>query len=232
MSTYSFVAKLRRGMGLYVALPLLSGIIIAFQLLLPSVAFASSTQSSYSFGSSQAEDQASVSVVRLVASYTAVPALPGCQSSSVTGLGILVGSWASSPGSTTINNWVLTDGSLTSPNTLPCALGNTNEQLTMLQIYTNTAYAGSTTNSPSVQSVAPLVSMPCQPKSCGGRPIVCQNLPTCSDGVVLVSFQTTLPQPFIDMASIPQTTPVLGIELTGLSSLPPSVAQALQFLTP
>src|SRR5437764_2876632 len=34
------------------------------------------------------------------------------------------------------------------------------------------------------------------------------------------------------MASIPQTTPVLGIELTGLSSLPPSVAQALQFLAP
>src|SRR5205807_10669125 len=83
-----------------------------------------------------------------------------------------------------------------------------------------------------VQSVAPLVSMLCQPKSCGGRPIVCQNSRTCSDGVVLVSFQTTLPQPFIDMASIPQTTPVLGIELTGLSSLAASVAQALQFLTP
>jgi serine/threonine protein phosphatase PrpC len=229
MSTYSFVAKLRKGMGLYVALPLLSGILIALQLVLPSVAFASSTQSSYSFGTSQALDQAGVSVVRLVASYSGVQ--PGCQSSA-TGLGVLVGSWASSPGSTTINNWVLTDGSLANPNALACALGNSNEQLTMLQIYTNTAYAGSTINSPSVQSVAPLVSMPCQPKSCGGRPIVCQNLPTCSDGVVLVSFQTTLPQPFIDMASIPQTTPVLGIELTGPSSLPPSVAQALQFLTP
>ncbi len=205
MSPYSFVAKLRKGMGLYVALPLLSGILIALQLLLPSVAFASSTQSSYSFGTSQALDQASVSVVRLVASYSGVP--PSCQSSA-TGLGVLVGSWASSPGSTTINNWVLTDGSLTNPNpnALTCALGNSNEQLTMLQIYTNTAYAGSTTNSPSVQSVAPLVSMPCQPKSCGGRPIVCQNLPTCSDGVVLVPFQTTLPQPFIDMASSPQTT--------------------------
>ena len=229
MSPYSFVAKLRKGIGLYVALPLLSGILIALQLVLPSLAFASSTQSSYSFGTSQALDQASVSVVRLVASYSGVP--PGCQSSA-TGLGVLVGSWASSPGSTTINNWVLTDGSLANPNALTCALGNSNEQLTMLQIYTNTAYAGSTTNSPSVQSVAPLVSMPCLPKSCGGRPIACQNLPACSDGVVLVSFQTTLPQPFIDMASIPQTTPVLGIELTGPSSLPPSVAQAQQFLTP
>ncbi|MFL5628723.1 MAG: hypothetical protein ACJ788_24345, partial [Ktedonobacteraceae bacterium] len=109
MSPYSFVAKLRKGMGLYVALPLLSGILIALQLVLPSVAFASSTQSSYSFGTSQALDQAGVSVVRLVASYSGVP--PGCQSSA-TGLGVLVGSWASSPGSTTINNWVLTDGSL------------------------------------------------------------------------------------------------------------------------
>src|SRR2546430_17087189 len=99
MSPYSFVAKLRKGMGLYVALPLLSGILIALQLVLPSVAFASSTQSSYSFGTSQALDQASVSVVRLLVSYTAVPPTSECPTSK-TGLGVLVGSWATSPGST------------------------------------------------------------------------------------------------------------------------------------
>src|SRR2546425_11828611 len=95
-------------------LRVLGAALIVLQLVLPSVAFASSTQSNYSFGTSQPMDQASVSVVRLVASYSGVP--PGCQPSA-TGLGVLVGSWASS-GSTTINNWVLTDGSLVNPNGL------------------------------------------------------------------------------------------------------------------
>src|SRR5437588_724072 len=229
MSPYSFVAKLRKGMGLYVALPLLSGILIALQLVLPSVAFASSTQSSYSFGTSQALDQASVSVVRLVASYSGVQ--PGCQSSA-TGLGVLVGSWASSPGSTTINNWVLTDGSLVNPNGLTCAQRISTAPLTTIQIYTNTAYAGSTAASTSVPSGRPLVSVECQPQTCSGGHIVCQISPTCSGGVVLVPFQTTVPQPFIDISSIDQATPVLGIELTGPSSLPPSIEQAVQFLAP
>src|SRR5437764_4151567 len=126
-------------------LRLLGGVLIALHLVLSSVAFASSTQSNYSFGTSQVLDQASVSVVRLVASYSGVPLAPGCQASSVTGLGVLVGSWATPPGSTTINNTVLTDGSLVNPNGLTCGQSNPNEQLTTIQIYTNTAYAGSTT---------------------------------------------------------------------------------------
>ncbi|MFL5696576.1 MAG: PP2C family serine/threonine-protein phosphatase [Ktedonobacteraceae bacterium] len=231
MSPYSFVAKLRKGMGLYVALPLLSGILIALQLVLPSVAFASSTQSSYSFGSSQALDQASVSVVRLLVSYTAVPPISGCPTSK-TGLGILVGSWATSPGSTTINNWVLTDGSLVNPAGLTCGQGISAAPLTTIQIYTNTAYAGSTTASTSVPSARPLASVECQPQSCSGGRIMCQISPTCSSGVVLVPFQTSVPQPFIDISSIDQATPVLGIELTGTSSLPPSIEQAVQFLAP
>src|SRR4051795_4289153 len=108
MYRYSFRCELERWS--ISTLRLLGAVLIALQLVLSSVAFASSTQSSYNFGTFQAMDQASVSVVRLVVSYTAP--LSGCQSSSVTGLGVLVGSWASSPGSTTINNWVLTDGSL------------------------------------------------------------------------------------------------------------------------
>src|SRR5712691_11830361 len=177
MSLYSFVAKLRKGMGLYVALPLLSGILIALQLVLPSVAFASSTQSSYSFGSSQVLDQASVSVVRLLASYTAVPPIAACPTSK-TGLGVLVGSWATSPGSTTINNWVLTDGSLVNPNGLTCAQGISQgistAPLMTIQIYSNTAYAGSTTASTSVPSARPLASVECQPQSCSGGRILCQ----------------------------------------------------------
>ncbi|MFL5653651.1 MAG: hypothetical protein ACJ8CB_05670, partial [Ktedonobacteraceae bacterium] len=171
MSTYSFVAKLRRGISLCLVLPLLSGVLIALQFVLPSDAFASSTQSNYNFGTSQPMDQASVSVVRLVVSYAAPAPIPGCQSSSVTGLGVLVGSWASSPGSTMINNWVLTDGSLVNPNGVTCGLGNSNAQLTTIQIYSNTAYAGSTTG----QTSAPLlVSMPCRSQTCSGGLIVCQ----------------------------------------------------------
>jgi serine/threonine protein phosphatase PrpC len=230
MSTYSFVAKLRKGMGLSVALPLLSGILIALQLALPSFVFASSAQSSYNFGATQVLDQAGVSVVRLVASYSSVLPGAGCPTSK-TGLGVLVGSWASTPGSTTINNWVLTDGSFVNPDGLPCASGISNAPLSSIQIYTNTAYAGSTTTATSVPSARPLVSVECQPQSCSGGHIVCQITPPCSNGVVLIPFQTTVPQPFIGLSSGNQSNQ-LGIELTGPSSLPPSVAQAVQFLAP
>src|SRR3989440_11759524 len=98
MYRYSFRSNLERWS--ISILRVLGVVLIALQLVLFSVAFASSTQSSYSFGTSQALDEASVSVVRLVASYSGVP--PGCQSSA-TGLGVLVGSWASS-GSKIINN--------------------------------------------------------------------------------------------------------------------------------
>ena len=116
MYRYSFRSNLERWS--ISILRVLGAVLIALQLVLSSIALASSTQNSYSFGTSQALDQASVSVVRLVVSYAAVP---GCQSSSVTGLGMLVGSWATSAGSTTINNWVLTDGSLVNPNGLTCS---------------------------------------------------------------------------------------------------------------
>src|SRR5947209_4227076 len=104
MYRYSFRCELERWS--ISTLRLLGAVLIALQLVLSSVAFASSTQSSYSFGTSRPMDQASVSIVRLVVSYAAAPPIPGCQSSSFTELGALVGSWASSPGSTKINNWV------------------------------------------------------------------------------------------------------------------------------
>ncbi|MFL5659225.1 MAG: protein phosphatase 2C domain-containing protein, partial [Ktedonobacteraceae bacterium] len=45
-------------------------------------------------------------------------------------------------------------------------------------------------------------------------------------------FQTTVPQPFIDVVATALATRVLGIELTGPSSLPPNPGQAGQFLAP
>src|SRR5436309_3442039 len=115
-------------------------------------------------------DQASVSVVRLIASYSGVP--PGCQPSA-TGLGVLVGSWASS-GSKIINNWMLTDASLVNPNAGSCAVGQLTEQLARMQIYPNTAYAGSTSSSTRLQSVQPLASIQCQSTFCTGGSIQCQ----------------------------------------------------------
>src|SRR3989442_5540599 len=211
MYRYSFRCELERWS--ISTLRLLGAVLIALQLVLSSAAFASSTQSSYSFGSSQPIDQASVSVVRLIVSYAATSAQSGCQSSSFTGLGVLVGSWATSAGSTTINNWVLTDGSLVNPNGLTCGQSNLNEPITTIQIYTSTAYAGSTTGPTSVQSVHPLVSMQCQGQTCNGERIVCQITPNCANGVVLVPFQTTAPEPFIDVATTDQANPI-GIELT------------------
>src|SRR5712692_9939934 len=103
MSTYSYISKMRRGAGLS-ALSVLGGVLIALQLVLPSLAFARSAQH-LAFGQSQALDRAGVSVVRLVVSYTvgqqAPTALPtvstgtGPASIQCTGLGVLVGSWAS-----------------------------------------------------------------------------------------------------------------------------------------
>ncbi|MBV9231218.1 MAG: hypothetical protein JOZ18_18045, partial [Chloroflexi bacterium] len=103
MSTYSFASKLRGGKSLYTALPLLSGVLIALQLVLPALAFATSSASGFTFGQSQVLDRASVSLVRLVVSYGSnSPAPPGtCPSSSVVGLGALVGSWTTKTGSAT-----------------------------------------------------------------------------------------------------------------------------------
>src|SRR5436309_16108658 len=121
MYRYSFRSNLERWS--ISILHVLGAVLIALQLVLSSIALASSTQSSYSFGTSQALDQASVSVVRLVVSYRAVP--PGCQPSA-TGLGVLVGSWASSA-SKISNNWVLTDASLMNPNGTSCGAGQLTE---------------------------------------------------------------------------------------------------------
>src|SRR5205085_1500752 len=106
-----------------------------------------------------------------VASYSPVLPGAGCPTSK-TGLGVLVGSWASTPGSTTINNWVLTDGSFVNPNGVACTSGISSGSLTTIVIDTNTAYAGLTSASTSVPSARPLVSIECQPQSCSGGHIV------------------------------------------------------------
>jgi serine/threonine protein phosphatase PrpC len=230
MSTYCCTAMSPRGTGFYV-LSLVVGVLIALGLMWPAVTFASAEDGGYQFGNAQALDRASVSVVRLVAGYASVPPVTGC-TRSMTGLGVLVGSWAATPSSTVFSNWTLTDGSLVDPNGISCGAGKPTEQLSSVQIYLNNAYTSNTT-------ALILKSLQCRAGACSdgatASPINCQNSNPCNKGVVLVPFLTPVLEPFIDMAPTDQATPVpQGVELTSsvAASPPISVEQAAQFLTP
>ncbi|MFL5628500.1 MAG: zinc ribbon domain-containing protein, partial [Ktedonobacteraceae bacterium] len=230
MSMYSFISKLPKGMNLHVALTLLSGMLIALLLLPPGV-FASSAGSGFTFGTSQALDQAAVSVVRMTATYTAVPPISGCASSS-TGLGVLVGSWNVTQDTTNFTNWILSDGSFINANGIACGIGGkAKAQLSSIQIYADTAFTSQAPN--------PLIkSLDCHTTAgtCtdGNFPeaLKCQNGSDCAAGVVIIPFHTNVPLPFIQVAQADQSTPVpAGIELTG-ATFPPNVAQATASLTP
>lgn len=246
MSRYCFISKLRKGAGFSTCsmlpmLSVLSGVLIALQLLLSSVAYASSTASGYTFGNKQPLDQASVSVVRFLVTYTAppVPPAPACSTTS-TGLGVLVGSWPTTAGSTDVTNWIMTDGSLIDPHGISCGTGKPTEALSTIQIYVNDAYTNATGNLAS----SLLKTLTCTPTDCtdgsASASITCQVSPICSGGVVLVPFHTTTPQPFIDVATADQTQTSstaqapFGIGLasptTGTST--PTPAQATQLLAP
>ncbi len=243
MSTYCFISTLRKGAGFSTrsVLPMLSvisGMLIALQLILmmlSSVAYASSADSGYTFGSSQPLDQASVSVVRLVVGYTAtLPPAPGCTATSI-GLGVLVGSWPTTAGSSDFTNWILTDGALLDPLGVSCGTGKPTEALSSIQIYVNDAY----TNATGSPTGSLLKTLNCVVGGCKDgtvpTPITCQVSVPCSGGVVLVPFHTTTPQPFIDVATADQTTPApFGVGLTGptFGTITPTAAQVTQLLTP
>src|SRR5258708_2007095 len=230
MSMYRFVAKPPKGMNLLAALTLLSGILIALQLLPSAGAFASSASSGFTFGTSQALDRASVSVVRLTATYNAIPPVSSC-ASSATSLGVLVESWNTTPNTPAdFTNWILSDGSFINANGIACGIGGkAKAQLSSIEIYVNTAYTSGTSN--------PLIkSLNCQAGTCTdgkfAEDLKCQNGSDCASGVVLIPFHTSVPQPAIQIAQTDQSTPEpSGIELTGTSILP-SVAQAKAVLTP
>ena len=249
-SMYCFISQLRKAAGLVTravipVLSLLGGLLIALPLVLSPAAYAaSSAVGSYTFGTNQPLDQASVSVVRLVATYAAAPAsAPPVPTSTCTstlnGLGVFVGSWHATASSSDFTNTVMTDGSLVNPNGVSCGAGKPTATLSSVQVYVNDAY---TNLNP---STALLKTLQCQPTGLctatgtdgtSSASFVCQDSAPCSNGVVLISFHTTSPQPFIDMASADQTTPApFGIGLAGPTSLTgatPSPTQATQLLTP
>ena len=250
MKTYCFLSKSRKGAGfttqsIFTLIArgrdksgpygrgsvdwcrVLCGVLISLQCIasiwLPSVAFASSTDSGFPFGTSQALDRAGVSVVRLLVTYTSVPPCV----TKLTGLGVLVGSWATTPGSQDFTDWVLTDGSVVNPNGISCSTGKVTEALASIQIVANTAY---------ISSGLILKTLQCHATSCTdgttSAPIQCALSPSCEKDVVLLPFHTATPQPFIDMPPTDQAAQSSGIELAGSSSLPPNFQQAPQFLRP
>jgi len=190
---------------------LIGGLLMA--LVLPSVAFAA-PPSGYQFGKSQALDQASVSVVRLVVSYTPATCPPA------TGLGVIV---ASSPSAASLTDWVLTAGSLLSPAASPTSCGK-KPLLSQIRILASSAYTTDTLNNS-------LAHLSCATLSCGGNTsgpsILCQPSlsPPCASGAVLVPFTTplSLPLPYIDPVSSLSGQTAFGIGLTagaGFSATP------------
>src|SRR4249920_3656787 len=124
MSRHSYQPEMRQSIGRF-AFSILGGLLLASQLVLPLTTFALSTRTANSADppASQSLALSEVSVVRLVYSFSAKPASKGTTAGTqvlCTGLGELVKSFpASSP--STLNAWVLTDGSLLNTAPAPCA---------------------------------------------------------------------------------------------------------------
>ncbi len=220
MSTHRFAPVMRRGTGLLV-LFLLSGLLIAQQLLLSSIAFANAHASrgrnghALSQQQQEALDVASVSVVRLVVTYNTIGTNPQPSGVACTGLGSLVGSWLPR-NLTDANNWVLTDSSLVHLSGTTCT-GNAG-QLASIIIYPNTTY----TNSQAVP--LPLAQLLCSPAGCHDGPPGTAATETITPaggiagGGAIFSFHTDAQhvQPFLDVAQpgASATGTLLGIELT------------------
>lgn len=198
------------------------GLVMAF--LLPSLAFAASP-GGYQFGQSRALDQASVSVVRIVADYQTN--VPKC--ASATGLGVLVGS--TQQGSS-FTDWMLTDGSLLEPGS---TCGTQTEQLASIQIDASAAYHSSgfvllNSSCSGVTTCQNATTITCQPSA---------STQSCTNVAALISFMTNQPLPFVTVAQS-AGQPALGVGLTTAltasatpqPAIAPTPTQATQSLLP
>ncbi len=199
MSTHSNTRELRRGIGL-TALSILSGLLLALQFVLPSLALASPAPP---FTPQGVLDLTGVSVVRLVVDYS------GTTTQQCTGLGTLVASWPpTSP--TEQNNWVLTDSTLVNGNGQTC-VPTTKGLLSSIKLYANNAYTNTMLN------LAQIATLQCHQPA--GQKATCsdtapETLLPAQGGALLFSFHTDAahPQPFLSVAAQATGTP-LGIEL-------------------
>src|SRR5215469_9215552 len=139
MSTQSNTCKLRWSIGL-TALSILSGLLLALQFVLPSLALALPQRlAPHPFTPQGVLDLAGVSVVRLVVDYT------GTTTQQCTGLGTLVASWSPNTPAEQQNNWVLTDGTLVNVSGQTC-VSTTKRSLTSIKLFANNLYTNSMLN--------------------------------------------------------------------------------------
>ncbi|MGZ3645128.1 MAG: PP2C family protein-serine/threonine phosphatase [Ktedonobacteraceae bacterium] len=238
MSMRSNDQEIGRGFGRF-AFSILGGLLLAFQLVLPSHAFALSVRiaSSANPPTSKSLALSEVSVVRLVYSYNAKPATKGTTSGNpvlCTSVGVLAKSMPAST-SSSLNSWVLTDGSLRNTAPAPCAPAGSSSRgktsttytLSSINVYANDAYTG---NAPANALL-------------GTYTVAANNVPLCfatpcMNGAFFFSFHTDQLQPTLDVATL-NTLQQFGIALTSQASAtarPPvpltNTAAAMAFLNP
>ena len=208
-------------------------------VLLPPAAFAAGTRpasrSSASLSGTGILEQAGVSVVRLVITYS----MTKNTQVSCTALGTLIDSWPAAS-ATEQNNWVVTDGSFLSRTGGACSKGSSLSQIQILanHLYTNTPDTAS--SSLTLLDTLQCTNGTCRDQQGSSAPVTESLSSTPAGGGVLFSFHTaTLDmQPFLDAATGSSASSV-GIELASQSQavqwpiVPQIVAtQAQTFLTP
>jgi serine/threonine protein phosphatase PrpC len=248
MSTHKFSPKMEKGVGLF-ALSALGGVLIALQLLLPSIAFAfsSSTYPAANPDPPKSLARAGVSVVRLVLTYNlttasagltptiqnATPGSVGGQTLAASGrctiLGVLIRSWTAVAGETTNNNWVLTDGAMLNFNPSTCGPGATMTLPASIKVFASSAYTATNSN-PQLLSLGSL-----------NNPVVtdfrCVNPSACSTGVMLFPFTTDAAHtlPYIDLPIAPRDQAQRIGLMNGSATAPLKIADEQQirpFLVP
>jgi serine/threonine protein phosphatase PrpC/rubrerythrin len=232
MSTHSYLSEMRRGISQF-AFSILCGLLLASQLVFPSVAFALSAKTDSRADPPPALARSEVSVVRLVSNYTAktVSSTTSNQANALlcTSLGVLAKSWpARSPAD--FNSWVLTGASLLTTTPPSCAPASSTGKpasytLSTIHVYANNVYTGNL----AANALLGTYRSP--------NPVTC-TVPRCLSGAVLFALHTDHPEPTLDVAPA-TTTPAFGIALTnGVSPttrpLQPlqNEALVLQFLNP
>ncbi|HET8853937.1 MAG TPA: hypothetical protein VFN02_15565, partial [Ktedonobacteraceae bacterium] len=244
-------------MGARCGIILLAALLIALQLILPAIAFASPVRIAPNLPSDAAFARAEVSVVRLMVSYNTSSSPPSHTTTPTplantqqalfsprligstiqcTGLGILVGSWLVT--GTNMKdpyvNWMLTDAALLNQASAVCAPLNTALlSLASIDVFPNNVY----TNTHPSNTLGTLLCQTTTTTACTtAGTSVSSDFLSVNASAMLFSFRSAAPQPFVDIAT-QDLTPDLAIRLTdakgGLPS--PLIAlnnQAQNFLNP
>lgn len=205
MSTEHFMSRICKSPGRF-TFALLLGVLLALPCLTPAAVFAraSGQTGAHSLSSSlnlaspvAVRDKVGVSVVRLIATYSA----PRQPQVTCTGLGVLVASQPPSGTNTSYVNWILTDGNLISTGMSECGKLGNKLPLNTVDILASTEYTGS--------QVVHLDTLNCQPVAeqeiCnsplhGGVGTIIN--PTTTDtSYTLLSFQSPTGQPSVTLSS-------------------------------